>query len=217
MTSASPREIHPIWCEEYDVTWHVEDEEGIRAGRALVVLGEGPRWPTVAGWALAATAVVALVLIAGAPAEERGMLAAILLPVLIASAFTLLEAYAMLPDRPYAFKQMPSVTDLLDTFGNTPDVEHPVTVTISDEGYATASRSGPGRHGWTHFRRVRETDEFFLLLLKGGGSYYLPKRAVPADDLEPIRGILRRHLGEQARLMNAPACNPQLHGATQPA
>jgi hypothetical protein len=210
MTPAGPREIPLIWCEEYDVTWHEVDDETIRAGRAVKGSGEGPRWPGRAWWALAAAAVVVLMLLAGAPHAERGTLASSLLPVLITCAYILFVACAGLPDYAFAFKRSPAGPG-----GKVPEVEHPITVTISDEGYSTACASGSGGHAWTDFRRVRETDDFFLLLLKGGGSYYFPKRAVPAEDLGPIRGMLRRHLGEEARLMDRPASNPHPHLAAR--
>lgn len=193
----TPREVRFIFYWEYD--------ESIRAGRALLAFREGPRWMRPVGWALAAAAVASLVLIATAPAAERGTLASNLLPLLFASACGLaFYRYAMLTDRAYAFRE-------------TPDADRPITVTIADEGYTTASYSGSGTHPWTHFRGVRETDEFILLLFQGRGAYYVPKRAVPTDDLGPIRGILRQQFGDEARLMDTPAADPHPPRAAQPA
>ncbi|HYW12210.1 MAG TPA: YcxB family protein [Longimicrobium sp.] len=193
----NPPEIRFIFYWDYDVS--------IRAGRALLAFREGPRWLRAAWLALAAAAVLSLVMIAIAPAEERGTRASNLLPLLFATACGLaFFRYALLTDRAYAFREMP-------------DADRPITVTITDEGYTTASYSGSGTHPWTAFRGARETDEFILILFRGRGAYYIPKRAAPADDLDPIRALLRGQFGQEARLMDAPAADPHPSVATEPA
>jgi hypothetical protein len=187
----SQRELRFNWYWDYD--------ENVRAGHAMLGMREGPRWLRPAGWALAAATVAALLAIATAPAGERGRLASNLLPLLFAVACGLaFYRFAILTDRAYAFME-------------TPDSERPITVTVADEGYTSASYSGAGTHPWTEFRGVRETDEFILLLFQGRGAYYFPKRAVPADDLEPIRRILRDQFGERARLMDTPVPGAHPH------
>jgi hypothetical protein len=203
MTSASPREIR--------FNWYWESGENIRAQRVLQDVAEEPRWPFVARWALAAGAVESLLLIAGAPGTEQGRLALLLLPVLFACAYALFSFSEGLFAPAHAYWEKPAEwSDLPDLFQKGPNAEHPITVTISDEGYSTDSHRGPGGRAWKYFQGVRETDEFLLFLLEGRGGHYIPKRAVPADGLEAIRGILRTHFGERARLMSAPASPPQL-------
>lgn len=184
----SAREVRFIFYWEYD--------ESVRAGRALLAFRAGPRWLRPAWWTLGTAAVAALGMIATAPPGERGTLASNLLPLLFAIACGLaFYRAALLTDRAYAFRE-------------TPDADRPLTVTLADAGYTTASYSGSATHPWTDFRGVRETDEFILLLFHGRGAYYIPKRAVPSDDLEPIRGILRAQFGDAARLMDAAAADP---------
>jgi hypothetical protein len=193
----SRREIRFIFYWDYD--------ESIRAGRALLAFREGPRWLRAAWWALAAAAVLSLAMIATAPAGERGTRASNLLPLLFATACALaFYRYAVLTDQAYAFRE-------------TPDADRPITVTIADEGYTTASYSGSMTHPWTDFRGARETDEFILILFRGRGAYYIPRRAVPADDADPIRGLLHEQFGPEARLMDAPAADPHPSVAAEPA
>lgn len=82
-----------------------------------------------------------------------------------------------------------------------PDFAHPLSGALDESGYVCESFSGTTRLKWDGVRRVVETPEFLLLYIMKQYAYYLPKRAIPADDLAAVRRLLREQLGDRAVLM----------------
>lgn len=179
------------------MNWYWDYAEQVRANRALLAMGEHGRWLRPATGALAAFAAVSIVLIAFASSDERARMASSLLPLVFVVGCVL------------AFCRYSAIMSFAQAYRDTPDAQRPITVTISDDGYHTASHSASRGHPWTDFRGARETNEFVFLLLTGRGSFYIPRRIFGVeDDLLAVRAILRAHLAERARLMDAGAIDP---------
>jgi hypothetical protein len=54
---------------------------------------------------------------------------------------------------------------------------------------------------WHAMVRGVETEAFFLFFYNKQCAYYLPKRAVPADDVPLVRSLMRAGLGERAQVL----------------
>lgn len=83
------------------------------------------------------------------------------------------------------------------------DSRHPTVAVLDESGHEVTSFSGTVRRHWSAIGRVVETEEFLLLYFTKQFAVFLPKRAIPANELPSVRGLLREKLGDRAELMDA--------------
>lgn len=70
----------------------------------------------------------------------------------------------------------------------------PVRATVDDEGISHSGASGTQAHAWSVVSRARETPEAYYLYVSNGLAsliYWLPKRAVPIDEQNHVRGQIK--------------------------
>jgi len=69
----------------------------------------------------------------------------------------------------------------------------PRLVTIGDRGIVDGVGSLETVHEWSAILSVRETTEFFVVLLRRGADIAIPKRSLEADDAINLRGLFVTH------------------------
>jgi YcxB-like protein len=74
-------------------------------------------------------------------------------------------------------------------------IQEPTSVTVSDRGIDRKSESLEVKREWTEIAKLRETNEYFILLPSGGtSSIFFPKRGLESSDEEvKLRRILMAH------------------------
>jgi hypothetical protein len=69
--------------------------------------------------------------------------------------------------------------------------------TVGDDALQVQS---PGAHltlEWTAIPRVVETPEVFLFFFNRKSAHYLPKRAIPAGEIDQVRQLIRSKVGDR--------------------
>ena len=79
----------------------------------------------------------------------------------------------------------------------------PYTVSLSSKGVKTTSIHGNSENTWKGYKKVVETDEYFVLIRRSMRFIVLPKRGFGDKTLEAAREIFRGVMGEnfQAKLV----------------
>ncbi|HEX9985910.1 MAG TPA: YcxB family protein [Thermoanaerobaculia bacterium] len=97
--------------------------------------------------------------------------------------FFVLFAFVLLPRR--LRKQIEAVTKTSPAFAGT------LSCTVTDEHIESIGGDGSMlRLPWTNIASALETPDLFLLLIDTGGAIYIPRRAVPHNDLATFRALL---------------------------
>jgi hypothetical protein len=76
----------------------------------------------------------------------------------------------------------------------------PHTFLFADSGLEASSPGALATYEWANIAEVTETAEFLFFSISKGQAMVLPKRAIPAEQLAPLRELLRSKLSERAHL-----------------
>ena len=74
---------------------------------------------------------------------------------------------------------------------------------VADDALRIRTHSVTTDMKWELFKQVVETPEFFLFYVSRRSAVFTPKRAIPPEDLDPLRTSLRSYLGTRARLSSS--------------
>lgn len=77
-----------------------------------------------------------------------------------------------------------------------PNVAHPLRYTLDREGVRIGGNTADTTLRWDGLHRIRKDDEFFLFNYSAWTAYYLPKRVVGKEQVEPLRSTIRKALPE---------------------
>jgi len=70
------------------------------------------------------------------------------------------------------------------------------------DGLVTRTGITESKLGWEAVLEVVETDKFLLFFFSRQCAYFLPKRAIPPDELPVLRGFLRQQASSATRLLD---------------
>lgn len=174
--------------------YHLDTDEHVRAIRLWMSHRRVPTWLRAAPWVLGGLALALAAWAAASPAEARGDLLWDWAPLLV----VLWLSVAI-------FRRMLSGRVWRGLYDELPNVDQPVTITVSDEGVAIRSKTERADETWEEIRQVVETPEFFLFIVSDDCAHYLPRHAVLSQaDLDTLRETIRRALDERAELLDTP-------------
>jgi hypothetical protein len=71
---------------------------------------------------------------------------------------------------------------------------------LNDTGIRSYCDHTSSEFHWAAIHKARETAEFFLVYYARECAFYLPKRALDAEQIPKVRELLESHLGERAVL-----------------
>ena len=76
-------------------------------------------------------------------------------------------------------------------------------ITVFDDSIVVSASKGRNRneYRWQMFSKAYELKHFFLLYLNEQQAIIIPKRDVPAYDVEPMRNVFRAGLGKKLRIL----------------
>lgn len=178
--------------------YHLDADEHMRAVRLWMSHRHVPAWLRAAPWVLGALALALASAAAAAPAGERGELLGDWGPLLAVVWLSV-----------WLFRRMLTGRVWRGMFDELPNVDQPVTFSISDESVGVRSKTERSDETWNQIRQVVETPEFFLFIVSEDCAHYLPRHAISSQaDLDALRGLIRTHLGERAQLLGTPLDRP---------
>lgn len=174
--------------------YHLDTDEHVRAIRLWMSHRRVPAWLRAAPWVLGGLALALAAWAAASPAGARGRLLWDWGPFLaVAWLFVAI------------FRRMLSGRVWRGLYDELPNVDQPVTISVSDESFEIRSKTERSEQGWDEFREVVETPEFFLFIVSDECAHYLPRHAITSQaDLEALRETIRRGAGERAELLDTP-------------
>jgi hypothetical protein len=79
----------------------------------------------------------------------------------------------------------------------------PVTIAMGEVSVRIQSPVAATEVQWSAFLRARETQRFFLLYLSKSQAQPIPKRAMPSTEVERLRALVARRLGDRAKVSGA--------------
>ena len=79
-------------------------------------------------------------------------------------------------------------------FRNNPQLRGDVTYELTPDELRIAREQGSITYRWSGIVRAIETPAFFLFYITKSTAHYLPKHAVPPEDLPDLRAFLRAHV-----------------------
>ena len=82
-----------------------------------------------------------------------------------------------------------------------PQLLQPVTYVFSEREIRVESPLSTMQSAWTRIIRAQETEnDFYLFVVRGQASYFVPRKALTGDDERRLRAILAARLGTRAEL-----------------
>jgi len=73
---------------------------------------------------------------------------------------------------------------------------------LSDEGVRTSNSESHSQISWSAINKATEDDGMFLIYLRNGAAFILPKSNFTNDQIQDLRKLLRETLLERARLLS---------------
>lgn len=83
---------------------------------------------------------------------------------------------------------------------NDSSLQYPIQHIIGAHGLRVRKKTSEVALRWKAMKRVTETPEFILFFYTHGQAYYLPKRAISAEQLGELRALIRASVGDAADL-----------------
>ena len=79
----------------------------------------------------------------------------------------------------------------------------PTRVIFSEQSIVTNQELGESKLAWEIYRKIYETDKYFIFFLIGKAFWGIPKRFFKdQDDIEALKELINRKLGDKAKLQN---------------